>query len=180
MSDGPHRSLPMRPHWKRCAERAANVAFSMPEFGESLTISLWKDLSAPLAQIQAALVDGGQSKLFINGQALDSIRPPGSASAQALPMLDSARSAVERGLSGREALRFAAEAAIFGHTRSVLRSMEEHYLRCDQRAACNRLTKRFQSALAPDAVRNLATRLLEGKPPMMRLALRSIDDGPRL
>lgn len=43
MSDGPHRSLPMRRAWKRVAERAANAAFAPQEICDALIPALVQD-----------------------------------------------------------------------------------------------------------------------------------------
>ena len=43
MSDGPHRSLPMRPQWKRLAERAHNQAFSVEEAGDAIVDAVSQD-----------------------------------------------------------------------------------------------------------------------------------------
>jgi hypothetical protein len=49
MSDGPHRSLPMRRHWKDLAERAAKAAFSPDQVCEALPLALKCDiLEAPI------------------------------------------------------------------------------------------------------------------------------------
>jgi len=43
MSDGPHRSLPMRPGWKRVAERAGNTAYPTDEIAAALVPALAQD-----------------------------------------------------------------------------------------------------------------------------------------
>ena len=43
MSDGPHRSLPMRPAWKKLAERADKAAFSAEEVRDALPAALAED-----------------------------------------------------------------------------------------------------------------------------------------
>ena len=40
MSDGPHRSLPMRPWWRQVALRADKSAFEVAECAEALTVAL--------------------------------------------------------------------------------------------------------------------------------------------
>jgi hypothetical protein len=44
MSDGPHRSLPMRNHWRNLAERAAKAVFSPQEVSEALPYALHRDI----------------------------------------------------------------------------------------------------------------------------------------
>lgn len=43
MSDGPHRSLPMRPGWKRLAQRADNANFTPAQVHEALLPALSED-----------------------------------------------------------------------------------------------------------------------------------------
>ncbi len=40
MSDGPHRSLPMRNGWRKLAERAANTNFEPTEISEAIPIPI--------------------------------------------------------------------------------------------------------------------------------------------
>ena len=48
MSDGPHRSLPMRPWWKQVALRADKSAFDVPECAEALTVALEREFAEEL------------------------------------------------------------------------------------------------------------------------------------
>jgi superfamily II RNA helicase len=49
MSDGPHRSLPMRPGWKRVAERAYNRNFDPNQITEAVLSALAKDCRMELS-----------------------------------------------------------------------------------------------------------------------------------
>ena len=56
MSDGPHRSLPMRRHWKDTAERAARPVHSSAEVCNALTHALKRDiLEAPIEKMRDIL-----------------------------------------------------------------------------------------------------------------------------
>ena len=48
MSDGPHRSLPMRPWWKQVALRADKSAFSVPECADAIAVALERELAEEL------------------------------------------------------------------------------------------------------------------------------------
>ena len=52
MSDGPHRSLPMRPRWKKVAEYAGNEAFPLEDICDAIVVAVewdWrKDVSPGL------------------------------------------------------------------------------------------------------------------------------------
>lgn len=43
MSDGPHKSLPMKPKWRNVAERAYNRAFGIDEIGTAMLPALARD-----------------------------------------------------------------------------------------------------------------------------------------
>src|SRR5688572_11844958 len=78
MSDGPHKTLPLRKHWKDAAERAAKSAFSPAEVCEAVPIALIKDFvaEAPLEAVAEILGSGQQAPLFTEDCArqLDEIR----------------------------------------------------------------------------------------------------------
>lgn len=48
MSDGPHRSLPMRPWWKQVALRADKKAFDVSECAEAYTVALGREAAEGL------------------------------------------------------------------------------------------------------------------------------------
>lgn len=132
MSDGPHRSLPMRNHWKRLAERADKAAYSVLEVSEALPAALRQDFrEAPLEQLKKALGVDDQGALFSvqNPQELDALRAecPGSAAGNTL--IDCAKEAVASGLSGEKACEQALASALDECSRSAFRGIEEHYYR---------------------------------------------------
>jgi len=67
MSDGPHRSLPMPPRWKRVAERCANVAFSTDEITTVLIPALRQDCES---QMSPGFIDGIRNVLDDQGSSL--------------------------------------------------------------------------------------------------------------
>lgn len=130
MSDGPHRSLPMRRHWKDLAERAAKAAFSADEVCEALPVALKRDFfaEAPLEAIRDILGGGKQASLFSDERAeqLEAARHS-SRSAVGNTLINCAIEAVADGLSGEAAFRSALANALEEHTRGEFRSIEEHY-----------------------------------------------------
>ena len=65
MSDGPWKSLPMRPHWKQVAKQAERDAFTPAELAETLEAALWKEAEElPLASVRRAVVPEAQGVLF--------------------------------------------------------------------------------------------------------------------
>jgi hypothetical protein len=131
MSDGPHRSLPMRRHWKNLAERAAKAAYSADEGCEALPMALERDLrEAPLAAIRDIL-SGDQGSFFANDEIerLEAVRQASTRSAACNVVIDCAIQAVSGGLTGDAAFRATLEDACEAQVRSQFRSVEEHYYR---------------------------------------------------
>lgn len=68
MSDGPHKSLPMRPGWKKFAERAAFAAFDCDQVAELAVPALeddWNDEVAPhIDALRNVLFDERQGRLL--------------------------------------------------------------------------------------------------------------------
>lgn len=136
MSDGPHRSLPMRRHWKVLAERAANVVFSPEQVCEALPFALKCEIGgAALKKVCEILVDSPrQRSLFDSAQTerlarLEGVRAAFRGSAATNVLVDSAVVAVRGGMSGEGACRSAVLGALDETTRSAMRSIEEHYQR---------------------------------------------------
>jgi hypothetical protein len=129
MSDGPHRSLPMRRHWKDFAERSAKAAFSPDQVSEALPHALKKEiLEAPIKEIRDIM--GGDS-LFpeMRIERLDALRQAHRGSAAATHVIDCAVEATARGLLGEAGTHAAVKNAIEDTTRDALRGIEEHYQR---------------------------------------------------
>ncbi len=185
MSDGPHRGLPMRQHWKALALRAAKAVFSPDEVSEALPHALKRDiLEAPITAIRDIL---GSDTLFpeIRSEQLEALRAtcPGSASANLA--IDSAIEAACNGLTGEAGTQAALQSALEGIALNAFRSIEEHY----QREAGARSTGFVRGKL--DAARKqldcaaLARELLApATPPAPRSVIlpchAGVDQGPKL
>jgi len=186
MSDGPHRSLPMRRHWKNLAERAAKAAYSADEVCEALPIALQSDLrEAPLPAIRDIL-SGDQGSFFADNEIerLEAVRQASTRSAACNVVIDCAIQAVSSGLIGEAAYRDALEKACEAQVRCQFRSVEEHY----HREASARSAKYVRDRL--DAARQqcdfktiassfqLATRSPRGGAQLSRHT--GLDEGPTL
>src|SRR5690606_21784567 len=131
MSDGPHKSLPMRRHWKDLAERAAKAAYSANEVCEAIPHVLEKDLSeAPLTAIHDIL-SVSQGSLFTDDKIdrLEAVRQKSVRSAASNLAIDCAIQALAEGMTGDAAYRAALENTCAERLRGGFRSVEEHYLR---------------------------------------------------
>jgi hypothetical protein len=164
MSDGPHRSLPMRRHWKNLAERAAKAAYSANEVCEALPFALQKDLrDAPLTAIRDIL-SGGQGSLFANDEIkrLEGVRQGSTRSAACNVVIDCAIKAVISGLIGEAAYRATLENACEAQVRSQFRSVEEHYHREASAHSARYVRDRLDSARQQCDFKTIASDFMSG------------------
>src|ERR1700761_8587580 len=130
MSDGPHRTLPLRRHWKDTAERAAKPVHSMAEVCEALTFALKRDiLGAPIENMRDVL-DSRKPDLFSTRtvEQLEDLRSKFRGSAAANVLIECAIEADQNGLRGHVAVKSALQNSLEDIMRSTFRGMNEHYL----------------------------------------------------
>lgn len=164
MSDGPHRSLPMRRHWKQVAERAAKAAFSADEVCEALPVALHRDLcEAPLVAIRDIL-SGDQGSLFADSEIerLEAVRMASPRSAACDVVIDCAIQAVGDGLTGETAYRATLENACEARVRSQSRSLEEHYLREASARSARYMRDRLDAARQQCDFKAIASSFMSG------------------
>lgn len=187
MSDGPHRSLPMRRHWKDLAERAAKAAYSADQVCEGLPYALKKDFrEAPLEVVRDILGGGKQGSLFQNEriEQLEAVRQTCRGSAAGNILLDCAVVAVGAGLIGDAAFQSTLENACEEQARSGLRSIEEHYQREASAGSAQYVRNRLDAARHQCDFRAIASDFMSpAKPPRDALRLSrhtGLDEGPAL
>src|SRR6266576_3022238 len=73
MSDGPHRSLPMRSWWKQAALRADRSAFDLTECAEAIEVALEREFSEELRPVFLKGLNDAHEKPGLFG-ATESIR----------------------------------------------------------------------------------------------------------
>jgi hypothetical protein len=188
MSDGPHRSLRMRPGWKRLAERADNAAYGPEEVSNALIPALEEDCYAELPPhfIDAlGNVYGEQdASLFREDLApqLEQLRRAAGAGI-GLVILEHAIQLSERGEGGSQAALRATAAALIDRAARGNRQVEEHYCRkLAQPRAFNVRAKIEQGiGTARPEIEKLARRVLKfDTGPSPRLPKFSgLDDGVR-
>jgi hypothetical protein len=186
MSDGPHKSLPMRRRWKDLAERAAKAAYSADEVCEALPVALQKDLlEAPLTAIRDIL-SGDQGSLFANNEVerLESVRQASTRSAACNVVIDCAIQAVSGGLTGEAAYRATLENACEAQVRSQFRSVEEHYHREASARSARYVRDRLDAARQQFDFKTMASGFMSGvKSPSGAAHLprhTGLDEGPSL
>ena len=185
MSDGPHRSLPMRPHWKDLAQRAAKSAFAPKEVCEALPYALKRDiLEAPIKQIRDIMV-GGSLFPELRIEQLEALRETCRGSAPANLAIDCAIEAARNALTGEAGTEAALRSALEDTTQSALRGMEEHYEREASSRSAGYLRTRLDAARQQLDCGALAREILSSaKPPSRRSATlprhTGVDEGPPL
>jgi hypothetical protein len=185
MSDGPHRSLPMRRHWKDTAERAARPVHSSAEVCNALTHALKRDiLEAPIEKMRDILNSRKPDLFHIHQlEQLEQLRSTCRGSAAANLSIECAIEAVQGGLKGQAAVESTLRNALEETMRSAFRGMNDHY----QREATPKETHNLRARL--DAARHkldcgaVANELLSPtKPPSPRslklLRHTGLDEGP--
>lgn len=186
MSDGPWKSLPMRPHWKQVAKQAENGAFSPEELSGAVDTALLKDAEElPLERVWRVLVPSDQGILFRPDldEELESIRRdhPGSKLVQTL--LTCLRDQEASGSSGREMVESAVADTLYEWVCDQGRAIQEHYYRrC--RSPKIPVDGRLAAARRLCDFRGLASRMVapsDSSVPSHGPAKRSgLDEGPRL
>lgn len=143
MSDGPHRSLNMRPGWKKAAEYADKGAFASEDVRIASTEALAKDwrVDVPDSLVRSVCdIFGGQDSLFRDQKVsdLEALRQTHAGHGMGQLFLDCNIQAAKNGKSGLETVveAGASTLAIWGARHA--RQIEEHYCReANQRRAGN-------------------------------------------
>ncbi|WP_156917476.1 hypothetical protein [Salinarimonas rosea] len=186
MSDGPHRSLPMKRHWRDLAERAAKAAYAADEVREAVPLALRKDArKLPLEQLRAIFGGGDQASLFPNEriEQLEAARQGCRGSGLGNAIIDAGIEAVRDGHFGDAAYGKALANAFADYTRSEFRSVEEHYLREAGAKSARFVRSRLDAARSQCDFGALASEFLAPARPARSLRLpkqTGLDEGPPL
>jgi hypothetical protein len=186
MSDGPHRSLPMRQGWRRLAECGDNHAFAPDEVSEAIVPALEQDCRAEMAE---SFLDGlwrifcgreptlFQVSISQELQVLRQVTGPGIGRV----ILDHAILVADRGKLGRDGLLEAVRNGLTDRAARGARQVEEHYYRESSTPRAQRVRARIEEAIAGAPVEGLARRILKIEDgPTARLTIRQgLDDGVR-
>ncbi|WP_199089759.1 hypothetical protein [Bosea sp. ASV33] len=185
MSDGPHRSLPLRPHWKTLARRAAKAAHSPDEVAEALPFALKRELlQAPLKAIREIMC-GDTLFPSMRIEQLEALRAKYPGVAPANLAIDCAVAAVSNGIMGEEGAQAAVSAALADTMHSALRATEEHYQREASPRSSSYVRQRLDAARQKVNCGALARELLSGNTPPKQRAVtlptrKGVDEGPPL
>ena len=135
MSDGPHKSLPLRRAWKRVCAIAGNTTHGLDEVVERLLPALAADVRHEVGEAFAAKLrkilepDAEQLTLFSDVRdQLAALRREQCSPFQS-DLIDSVDDAVRDGRKGLDALTTGAKVAIDTRASATINSVVEHYLR---------------------------------------------------
>jgi hypothetical protein len=190
MSDGPHRSLPMKPKWRSVAERAWNGAFGIHEISAAMMPALRGDCQD---EIPPRLVDG-LLKIVDRQEGL-LFKDVGAADLEALRSeagTGMGRHALDNliRLSKQEQLNVLTLAKAFDSTfldrlAKTNRQMEEHTLRNAPVSRTNQLRSRLEQAAshAKTLISGLTRQILKldnNRPARLTSKRDGLDDGPSI
>jgi hypothetical protein len=188
MSDGPHRSLPMRRPWKTVAECSDNPAFEVEEIRELVISALEHDCRR---EMRRAFIDDFRrvcseqdGQLFKNDvrPSLEALRRTAGTGMERL-VLDHALQVASNGSPRENVAEKAMTQALRDRGTRGTRHVEEHYLLKSTERRAHNVRDRMESALNHADMNSVAHRVLQGKDskatpkPSKRLGL---DDGVKL
>jgi hypothetical protein len=183
MSDGPHKSLPMRPGWKRLAECADNRAFAPDEVSRALIPALEQDCRQEIPTSFLDALQNTYGTLFNErlSEQLEALRP---ATGHGLGrcVLDHALRRAANGETGIDASVKAVTDALVDRATRGTRQVEEHYCRESTNNRARDVRARLEEAVGSATVEGLARRLLklDPGPPSSGIKQQGLDDGVKL
>lgn len=166
MSDGPHRSLPMRKGWKRVAESADNEAFSAGEVCEAIVPALEEDCRGEIPRefiqkLRRVCADQAGS-LFRSetARSLETLRNS-AGSGLARVVLEYAVREAANGRSAKDIPQEAVKEALVDRAARGMWQVEEHYCRESTTPRGNKVRERIEQAIGGADINGLARRILE-------------------
>ena len=189
MSDGPHRSLPMRPGWKKLAERAGNAASSAEEVRDAVPAALegdWhKEIQGSLVREVRKILSDSQTDFFYNQRTekLELLQKEAAGYPLAVLFLTYATQAVAGGLSGDKALEEAASQALADCATRGARQVEEHYYRKATQSHAADVRRRIESGIEGSDIAMITRRLVgidKSEQPQRSAKRTGLDDGVQL
>ena len=188
MSDGPHKSLPMRPGWKRVAKCGDNIAFAPEEIGKAIVRALHQDCNHEIGPEFLLAIRGvftnHESDLFKDSMTpqLDALRDTaGHGIGRAV--LEHAIEAAERGKTGNEGLEDAMTNALTDRAARGNRQVEEHYCRESNAPRARKVRTRIEEAIGVAGINGLARQILKIEPrptSSRKVRQEGLDDGVKL
>jgi len=136
MSDGPHRSLPLRKPWKELAKRGDQLSYDAAEVADAATYALASDfkneVKASLVACLKAIFNGRDNSLMspeIALQELEESKRLAAGSVIGMSFVAFSIEKIREGHFGEDAFLQAIGAAIRSRGYANAMAMEEHYVR---------------------------------------------------
>lgn len=186
MSDGPHRSLPMRPGWKKVAEHASNLAFAVEDVCDAIVVALTKDWRKEISSrfVTSIIEILGETTLFGQDKirSILDLRQTISGSTIGTALLEFLTIAIDEGKSGRAAIQDAMIHALRDQSARCARQVEEHYLREPRMQNTLSVRRRLDKAIQAADFGSLTGQLLDrGSKSVRRIKKHDgVDDGVNL
>ncbi len=171
MSDGPYRSLPMKPRWRRAAKCAYEAAFSQEEIADALTRASHADFRAEVRSAfvaaLSAIVAPSEPGLFADQAVsdLNALARTCSSPLEAL-LIGTVADAVEAGQFGAAALQQGVEDAISERLLRNYRQVEEHVRLDDSAQSARFVRSRLEAAHSEVGLARLAQAVLKTGAPL--------------
>lgn len=187
MSDGPHRSLPMRPGWKRVAERSDKQAYTSQEVSEAIALALERDCRQEISPsfLDAAWRIFSDPEPMLFAQRLSAQLEPlrqAAGSGIGRAVLEQAILVAEGGGTGRDGFVEAMKNALTDRAAKGARQVEEHYCRESTGSRAQRVRARIEDGIGGAALDGLARRILkiDQAVSVRPMTHRGLDDGVRI
>jgi hypothetical protein len=184
MSDGPHRSLPMRRAWKELAKRGDESAYEAEQVADAakhaLASDFRKEVSYAVVKALKDVFSGVDNSLGIPELALQQLEHARTLAAGSVFGLNAVAWSIHLVHEGRlddsafhEAVGFAAKERGFANARQI----EEHYVRKSDQHRAGGVAFRVNSAIASLPEQQLGLALLAPKPGGTSLKKSGLNDG---
>lgn len=188
MSDGPHRSLPMKRRWQSVAERADNHAFGVDEISAAMIPALESDCRDEISPAFVDRVRGvfeEQATLLFKVDVRERVEALGPEAGIGLErrFLENVVRMSSADTADLNALLKAMTAALAERVARCNRQVEEHYLRKSTASRANRVRERLEQAAAGAALEGLGRQILKldnNRPARSSAKRDGLDEGPSI
>lgn len=162
MSDGPHRSLPMRPWWKQVALRADKTAFDVTECVEAIEVALEREFAVELRpSFLKGLKDAHEEPALFSQTVSVHLQKLDPGTPLERRVLDNVAVLSPQEAAEVDAFITAVANAMRNEAPRFNKQIEEHYRRKSGSGHARRERERLDEATARADVERLARRLLQ-------------------
>ena len=188
MTDGPHRSLPLRKHWKDFAKRIDIEAYSLEENCQYLRAAVKKDFSEPVLTAVRNLLDErkrGPLPVVDPVKQIEATSKDCRGSAADNILIRCVTYELSKGRTGEEAFKNAFKNASEEVARANFRSIQEHYCREETNIKrLNSFRKRLGETIRKTDFNSIGSEVIEkreSRKTIQKLSKRTgVDEGPEL